>query len=351
MPYSRSIFGIACAFTAMQATPCHSKDLAVSHDQIQQLEVRLEEVRPAALEAVAQLPGTVIPPLNQRVAAVAPFAGTVVQVHVLPGQQVKKGDPVVTVASRDLLDAQSQLAQSEAEFQAAIAVAKRKRALSDKNIASPFLADEAEAQVSKIQAVNIQLKATVSIGGIKASEGGRYTICAPADGQVAEAEAMTGEPIAAMASAVSIDTSAEVWLEVQLPVSLVDRVEVGDSIEVVDGPAGKVISIGRNIDKMTRSVRLLAAVPAGSGLLPGQMVKLNLMHPSPTGALHVPASAVVWIGGGYTVFSRNAEGFTLKPVRLRGRTLDIATISGDLLAGDKVAASGLPQLEAILVGD
>lgn len=351
MPHYRSIFGIVCAVAAIPAAPCHAKDLTVSPEQIARLEVRLEEVRPAVHEAVAVLPATVIPALNQRVAATAPFAGTVVQVHVLPGQQIKEGDQVATVASRDLLEARGQLAQSEAELQAAIAVAQRKRFLADKSIANPYLAEEAEAQVAKIRAVVTQHKAAVSIGGIKASEGGRYTICAPAAGQVAETAAMTGEPIAAMASAVSIDTSKDLWLDVQLPAHLVDRLQVGDDIQVVDGPVGKVISIGRNIDKTTRSVRLLAAVPAGSGLLPGQMVKLSLLHTSPTGALRVPASAVAWIGGEYAVFSRSAEGFTVKPVSLRGKTLDAATISGDLAAGDKVAATGLPQLEAILSGN
>jgi cobalt-zinc-cadmium efflux system membrane fusion protein len=41
----------------------------------------------------------------------------------------------------------------------------------------------------------------------------------------------------------------------------------------------------------------------------------------------------------------------LKPVKVRGRSLDTATVSGEIVAGDLVAASGLPQLEAILGGN
>ena len=69
------------------------------------LKIRLEKVRPASMEAVALLPATVVPPLNSRVAVSAPFAGTVLQVEVLAGQRVKEGMPLVTIASKDMLEA------------------------------------------------------------------------------------------------------------------------------------------------------------------------------------------------------------------------------------------------------
>ena len=72
---------------------------------------------------------------------------------MLPGQRVSKGTPVATISSRELLDVQSQLSQAEAELQMAEAIARRKRLLFDKNFQNPVVAEEAEAQVAKIEAV------------------------------------------------------------------------------------------------------------------------------------------------------------------------------------------------------
>ena len=99
------------------ATRAGAKDLAVTQAQVDRLEIRLQKVQPAQTEAVALLPATVVPATNARVVAAAPFAGTVTQMHVLPGQSIRKGEPLVTVASREFLEAMSRLNQSEAELQ------------------------------------------------------------------------------------------------------------------------------------------------------------------------------------------------------------------------------------------
>lgn len=332
-------------------TDAFAKDISVTPEQMQVMNIKLEQVRPAISETIAQLPGTVIPALNARISAAAPFPGTVVQVHVLPGQNVTKGDPLATIASRELLEVQGQLAQAEAELQATLAVAKRKRALADKKIASETLATEAEAQVEKVRSVVAQHKAALSIGSIEPLDGGRYIIHAPAAGRLAHVDTMPGDPVAAMAAVVSVDSTDELWIDVQVPVSLASQIKPGHLVQVTDGPQGNVVSVGQDIDRLTRSARLIAIVPAKSGLLPGQMVKIKIDKTAPKGALQVPSDAVAWISGQHQVFTRIDSGFSLKPVEVQGRSLDTATVTGEITASDMVAASGLPQLEAILGGE
>jgi len=141
------------AATAACAASAETNTVTLTAEQVRRLDIKVEPVRPAEIEALAVLPGTVIPPLNSRIVATAPFAGTVTQVRVLPGQRVSKGIPVATISSRELLDVQSQLSQAEAELQMAEAIARRKRLLFDKNFQNPVVAEEAEAQVAKIEAV------------------------------------------------------------------------------------------------------------------------------------------------------------------------------------------------------
>ncbi|XSG82118.1 MAG: efflux RND transporter periplasmic adaptor subunit [Methyloligella sp. ZOD6] len=328
-----------------------TKTVALTAEQMQSLDIKVETVRPAEVEGIAVLPATVIPPLNSRIVATTPFAGTVTQVHVLPGEEVGDRTLVATISSRELLDVQSQLSQSEAELQMAEAIAKRKRLLADKNLQSPLLADEAEAQVAKIKAVIDQHKKTLSLNGISLGQDGEYSISVAKAGTVVEVNAMPGEMIDAMDPVVTVDTSSQLWVEAQVPASLVSQIKPGTAIQVVGGPKGRVVSVGAALQGMTRSALLYAEIPASSGLVAGQLVSIQLQRPAVPGAVSVPAKAVARIAGKSAVFVRNDTGFTIQTVELCGKSPEVATIVGDLPPNAQVAASGLPQLEQMLQGD
>lgn len=328
-----------------------ARSIAVTAQQIESMDIKVAPVRPTSTQAIALLPGTVVPAIDSRLVAAAPFAGTVVQVHVLPGQTVTKGMPLATVSSREVLDTMSQVAQAQAELQMAEATARRKRSLADKAIQSPTLAEEAEAQVAKIRAVLEQHRRALTIGGIAVGDAGRYAITAPADGRVVESAIMPGDKVDTMAAAVMLDTSGELMIEAQVPADLVSRIRPGDLVQVVDGPEGKVISIAGSLDRMTRSARMLASVPAGSGLMAGQMIAVSVVQQAATGSLSVPETAVARLKNQHGVFVRNDTGFALVPVRVAGRSLTDVTILGDVPANAQVASSGLPELEQMLGGE
>jgi membrane fusion protein, heavy metal efflux system len=342
---------ILASIASISPAMAGAKDIRITPEQIQNLNIQIATAQQASMETVAILPGTVVPPLNSRLVAAAPFAGTVTQVHVLPGQHVSKGAPLITVSSRDLLDAQSQLAQSEAELQAADAIARRRRSLADKNFQSPTLADEAEAQVAKVRAVLDQHKRATALNGIITRDDGQYALPAPTDGKIAETLVMPGEKVEAMAGAVTIDTSDELWVQVEVPADVVSLVKPNDIVQIANGPTGRVVSIGGSLNRATRSAVMYAAIPANSGLLPGQIVSVSILRPTVTGSVNVPASAVVRIGDQPTVFVRSQTGFKLVPVQLRGKSQSTATISGPLTREAQVAASGLPQLERLSAGE
>lgn len=338
----------ACITWAAAPGPVLGAEIAISQAQIDRLEIRLEEVRPATEEAIALLPATIIPPMNSRIAVPAPFAGTVVSVEVLPGQTVEQGQTLMTIASRELVETLSQLRQAEANLAAAKAVAERYKGLAEKNIASPTRAAETEAQATGLQAVVEEHKRLVSLGNIKSNPDGSYALIAQRAGRVVEANVAPGASIDAMAPAVVIDTSDELWVEAQLPSSLIGKVRAGDTIRLENGATGKVLSVSHSIDPKTRSALLTGTVPASSGLVPGQMVTLSIHREAAVSGVDVPAQAVVWLGGTPSVFVRTAIGFAVLPVTLKGKTLHAATIDGGLTAGQKVAVSGLAQLENMI---
>ena len=340
----------SAAFIAWAAAqePVRSAEIAVSQAQIDRLEIRLEEARTATEEAVAILPATIIPPMNSRVAVPAPFAGTVVSVQVLPGQTVEQGRTLMTIASRELVETLSRLHQAEANLAAAAAVAERYRALAEKNIASPTRAAETEAQRAGLEAIVEEHRRLIALGNIKANPAGSYALVAQQAGRIVEANVAPGASINAMEPAIVFDTSDELWVEAQLPATLIGKVHPGDSITLENGAKGKVLSVGHTIDPKTRSATLTGTIPVSAGLVPGQMVTLSIHREAAVSGVEVPAQAVVWLGAVPSVFVRTEAGFAVQPVELKGKTLLAATIGGRLIAGQKVAVSGLAQLENMM---
>jgi membrane fusion protein, heavy metal efflux system len=339
---------VAAAPLGAALAPASAGEIAVSQAQLDGLEIKLQEVRPATDEAVALLPGTIIPPMNSRIAVPAPFSGTVVSVDVLPGETVEKGRPLMTIASRELVETLSQLRQAEANLDAANAVADRYRTLADKNIASPTRAAETEAQAQGLRAVVEEHKRLVSLGNIKTNADGSYTLVAEKAGRIVESNVAPGATIAAMAPAVVLDTSDELWVEAQLPAELMGKVHPGDSIHLEDGAIGKVLSVGHTLDPKTRSASLIGSIPDTGGHVTGQMVTLSIHREAKVGGFAVPARSVVWLAGQPSVFVRTTAGFAALPVTLKGKTLVGATIEGALSPGQQVAVSGLAQLENMM---
>lgn len=328
-----------------------AQGVEITDQQIRQLAIVTTKVAPTAVEPVAVLPATVVPPWDSHIVAAAPFAGTVTEMLVLPGQPVENGAPVARVTSRELLETESQLAQAEAELQMADAIARRKRLLADKKFQSPVVAEEAEAQVAKIQAVIDQIRRTKSLSEITNLGNGVYTLPAPVSGHIVEIHVMPGKMVEAMSPIVSVETSEKLWLDIQVPASLVAKLSIGDPVQVTEGPTARIISISTVIDPATRSASVIAELGPGSGLLHGQMISVTVMRASSAGAFQVPASAVTRINDKSAVFVKTEDGFELKSVEVRGKSLESATISGDFSPEVLVATSGLPQLEQMMAAE
>ncbi len=168
-----------------------------------------------------------------------------------------------------------------------------------------------------------------SIGSVKANAEGSYTVVAQRAGRVVEANVGPGDTINGMDPAVIIDTSDELWVEAQLPASLIGKVRPGDSIRLGDSTTGKVLSVGHTLDPKTRSAKLIGSIPASSKYVTGQMVTLSIHREAAAGGFDVPAQSVVWVAGTPSVFVPTAAGFAVPPVAPKGKTLHGAPAPGN----------------------
>jgi len=326
-------------------------ELRVPPEQMERFDDHPEEIRPASRSIVASLPATIVSPINARVAVAAPFAGTVLKLHVLPGQAVRQGDPLVTLASRDLSETLVRLRQAEADLQAAEVLAQRQRELFHKDLVMANRVAEAEAQAEKVRALAEETRRLLTMGAIRRNADGSYSLTAPKDGRVVEVRPTPGAALQAMETAVLVDTGDQLWVQAQLPGAMADKVAVGDRVELPNGDSGRVISVGIALDPVTRSTTLLAEIPSRREHMTGQTTTIAVVRPATAGEFEISAEAISWIGQSPHVFVRTVEGFLPVRIAVKGRAADVATVQSESLKpGQKLATHGLSQLENLMSG-
>lgn len=338
---------VALATMAM-AFGAAAKDVGVSAEQFDSLGVTVSEARSTEEQPFSVLPATVIAAPNSRVVIPAPFAGTVISGSVVPGQTVKEGDPLLRVSSADLMAMNNRLVETRAELRKARAHATRQKTLAETAVVAKNDALEAAEELQRLEAIETDLTQAIERRGTQRIENDQYALLAPASGAVVSMTDV-GDKVEATGAAATLMTSDEMWLEIQVPASLVRRVQPGFRVSLPGGATGTVVSVVMALDRLTRSGSMLATLPAGTGLVPGQLVNVTLLGPATGSAVSVPADAVAYIAGRPQVFLRTPDGFRLVPVDLLGKSPTEAVVSGSLKPGDKVATSQLPQLENLAI--
>ncbi|MFN4177996.1 efflux RND transporter periplasmic adaptor subunit [Phenylobacterium sp.] len=315
----------------------------VTAAQARSMGLRTAAATPATEAALATLPGVATPPLNGRVIVSAPFAGTVVQVHVLEGQQVTAGQRLATVFSQDALRLSSDLIAAQAEARAADAAARRARTLADEGVIAGARAEEAQARAARARAMAAQNGRLLASAGGAGGRAGEYTLRAPIAGHVSQLALQPGGGLEAMAPAAVIDRDDRLWVEARLPAALIGRVKVGAGV-VAAGVRGRVVAAGTAIEPRTRSAMLRAELPAGTSLPPGRAVSITVMGPAPAGAVAVPRTSLTRIDGKDALFVRTATGYRTQAVAVHGLSRDTAVVTG-IAPGAVVASAGVSQLK------
>lgn len=341
MSIARSSLAAVAALTLSAAPALAAGPIALSAAQEKAMGVTLTNARPVSGAPLAAVPATVTPPLNDRRVIAAPFAGTVLRVHVLEGQAVRAGTPLVTLFSREALAVSSELAQNQAELGVAEAAARRTRQLASEGVIAGARAEEAEARAAQARAmVGERRRLLAGAGG----RSGEYVLRAPIEGRVASLGVQPGAGLEAMAPAVVIDRADRLWIEARVSPAIAQKTKIGHPVRV--GAAnGRVVAVGTSMDPRTRSLTLRAELDAAAGLVPGQTVTAILMSPAPAGAQTIPRAALVRDVAGARVFVKTAAGYQSQAVTVVGAAGSEAVVTG-LPAGARVAATGAAQLKS-----
>ena len=230
--------------------------------------------------------GTVASDVKVNISARIP--DTVKEVFVAAGSPVKKGQDLLTLDDREIKEqvtaAEAQFKQAEAEFNRARQLFDNKATTEQALTAaqSMFTAARAQWERSKVMLTYAQ-------------------ITSPMDGIVTDRRVEPGDLANPGQLLLAIYDPANMQLEVPVPVRLLAKLPIGQSVEVtLDRPAtnyqGRVRQIVSEIDPLSRTQLVKVHIEgSGSDLLPGTFGRLWVADDARP-AIVIPASAVYSVG-------------------------------------------------------
>jgi membrane fusion protein (multidrug efflux system) len=296
-------------------------------------------VQPERFEHFVQVQGDVA--TKQNIVLYPQFSGQLKKLHVVVGDEVKKGAVLATLDDNGLSQQLNQLKVQEALAKTTF---ERQEKLWAQNIGSELQFLQAktqyEAQKSLTQQLSQQLEKT--------------QIIAPFDGTIDAVLAEAGTVVSAGVSPVfRLVNLSNMYLKADIPESYLSEVVAGKKV-MVDFPvlglkvASKVRSVGRYINPGNRTFSIEVDLPKQtSQIKPNLTAQIQINDYTSEQALLVPQSVISENAAGqqyvYTTFydQEREQSTALKRIVVTGKTEgDFVEILEGIQAGDTVISEG-----------
>ncbi len=255
--------------------------------------------------------------------------GWVERLHVTAtGQQVRAGDPVMTLYSPEIVATVGELRRSAA------------------TVGGNGGADAELAEAARRRLVRFGLPSeTVAALEAGREDPARVVFRAPVGGWVVAKEVLEGQKVEPGMELLTLADLSRVWVEADLYQQEAGAVAVGQqaAISVPGQPEpliARVILVSPSVDPETRTVRMRFALDnPGAHLRPGMFAEVQVQLASTEGVL-VPDSAIMSTGSREVVFVQAGEG------RFEPRVVTTGPRSG----GEVLVRQGVSPGERVVVG-
>ena len=306
------------------------------------------------------LPGNVVIPPGQVHVVAAPAAGLVDALLVSADEPVKVSQPVATLRSPTIVEAQQQFLAAIADESLATDRLRRTQLLIEGKAIPERELNIAQAESARARARLDERTQLLSLMGLSDTQITELrttrrivptvTIYSPINGTVVKRHTSPGERIDAAAPLFTIAELDPLWVELQVPAARLPNLTVGSEVSLPAQRArGKIIRIGRTVDPATQSAVAVAEIGTeGASVWPGLAVNATVIVGSQIADSDwsVPLQSVVRHRDRNWVFVRVPEGFRALPVQVVSESARGVWIRAQLQPGDRVATSGIIALLA-----
>ena len=321
----------------------HEEATAASLDPAQMTlaDIRVEALAAAPIDYQLYAPGEILSNGYTSYRVSPRVASVVLRRHVALGDHVKQGQPLVTLFSESV-------AQAQADYRTAWPEWQRLRKLGRKAVGEQrYISAKAnlEAARATLQAYGLSSSDLKSLVSQQSVALGEYTLRAEIDGAVLSDDFEQGQRIEAGEPLIALADEKQLWVEAHLSTNLSLSLGAGTQADVVAGDVRVKASVtqeAHTIDPVTRTrtVRLLVD-NSEHRLHPGQFAEVFFRFRTQQPVLAVPETALMrGADGDWTVFAEDHPG-EFQPVEVDlGRALGpLREITG-IAPGTRIVTQG-----------
>jgi membrane fusion protein, heavy metal efflux system len=314
-------------------------------------------------------PGKIEADPNRLSHVVLPLSGRVSSVSVHLGDYVNRGQTLLQIESPDADLAMSTYMQSEAAINTAKSMVLKAQtdydrekdlfqnsAVAQKDVltAESALA-QAKASLDTAMAVREQAQRRLTLFGLKHDQyGQKVEVKAPISGKILEISVAPNEyRNDTNASLMTIADLSQVWVSSDVPETKIRFIQLGEQVDLqLEAFPDRVFHarvkrIADTVDPTTRTIKVQAELANPGGQLRPEMFG-RIRHVESIKAMPViPLTAVVQGAGQDVVYRATANNvFERTPVTLGIRLNDQVAVSSGIHAGDRVVTDGVMLLKA-----
>jgi cobalt-zinc-cadmium efflux system membrane fusion protein len=339
--------------------------VVLSEAEMKEFGVEIGSAEPGMLKVHVGLPGEVVSNPD-RLAHLAPrVSGIVREVRKNLGDQVRTGEVMAVLESRELADVKSgylaakeRLALAQANFRREEDLWKQKVSAEQEYLEAKQTLAEARIELNsaeqKLHALGFSEAYLTDLPSHPDVSYTRYRIVAPFEGTVIAKHITLGEKLENDAEAFVIADLSSVWVNLSVYQKDLPFVSVGQPVTISpkEGSletSGTISYMSPLIDEKTRTAaaRVVLANPDGHWR-PGLFVSGRVTVDAVEVPILAPQSALQQVDGSTCIFAETEEGFEPKPVKTgRANNTHIEILSG-LEPGKRYVTSGAFTLKSEL---
>lgn len=307
--------------------------VVMDEDQISAGGIEILQVKRDQYADSVSAPGEVV--LNAyRTSKVTPrIDAQITQRHARLGQTIRQGQPLVTLSSVEMAEAQGGLLVADREWKRTRKLGRR--VVSERRYLEAEVArQQAWAKVLAYGMTESQIEALLE-GGDVSGAAGSFALLSPQDGTVISDDFIVGEVAESGRVLYSITDESTLWVDARLTPDDAAAVEVGALADISIGDrqlTGKIVQTHHSLDENTRTLSVHIQVPNPNDQLhPGQFVtaRIQASRGKAAAGFAVPVDAVLQSADGdWQVFVE------LEPGRFQAREVEVRHTLGDRMIVD-----------------
>ncbi|APT30390.1 cation efflux system protein CzcB [Methylobacterium phyllosphaerae] len=345
--------------------------VTMTAEQIENQDIKVAKAEGGLLSRHILVPGTITPDTDRIARVPVRVVGTVSEMRKRLGDDVRKGDVVAVLDSREVADAKSEYLTAMVQSDLQKVNFERQQRLLASAAASQAAFDNAKAVFQENQLRVDLARQKLSALGLNAAEVAaaqkrdeatpnastlrQYELRAPISGRIVERKVDVGTAVGKEGDPADVYTVADlstVWIELAVPTSDLDEVREGARVTVNRGGRsvqGKVVFVSPLLNADTRSARVVVSLPnQDMAWRPGTYVTAEVETETDRVPVRVAKAALQTVEGKRVVFVRTDEGFEKREVELGRADDDAYEVVSGLRAGEDIAVANTFLLKAEL---